>query len=134
MLRLRATVEFMCLEAPKNAAVMPTFQSHFDMHLSTDVELVALGYSSFLYSIMSTKIYRIGFYMGRFGSKTPKRTRLWSNSPGIIAFTDHRPLSKRERKLMSRANLVHKYLDKEGKRRYQGKAKALKASGYLCSF
>lgn len=70
--------------------------------------------------------------MGRFGAKTPKRSRLWSNSRGIAAFRDPRPLTAAEKSRLGGHTLVRRHVDPgTGKRRFTGKRSSLKASGCL---
>ena len=76
----------------------------------------------------------MGFWMCRFGAGSCKRTRLWSNSPAIAAFTSAKPLSRKERKKASKNKLAISSVDpKTGKKHFTGVPKALKESGYLSS-
>ena len=68
--------------------------------------------------------------MCRFGAKSPKRTRLWSNSKGIAAFLDSRPLGHLEKARLQNT-LVTRHVDSKGRKRFTGKASLLKASGCL---
>ena len=78
-----------------------------------------------------SKAFRAGFWMCRFGAKSPKRSRLWSNSRGIAAFQDPRPLTAAEKRRT--VTLVRRHIDPQGKKRFTGKKDSLKASGCLCT-
>ena len=54
--------------------------------------------------------------MRAFGSPTPKRTTLWSNSSGIRYFCT----SKKARGKSKGPKLADTYIDKAGKKRYKG--------------
>ena len=59
---------------------------------------------------------------------------MWSNSRGIGAFLDPRPLSKQEKARLVKTTLVKRHTDpKTGTKRFTGKAKVLKDSGCLRS-
>ena len=63
----------------------------------------------------------------------PRRDReLWSNSRGIAAFRDPRPLTAAEKSRLGGHTLVRRHVDPgTGKRRFTGKRSSLKASGCL---
>ncbi|CAJ1355720.1 unnamed protein product [Effrenium voratum] len=71
------------------------------------------------------------FYMGAFGGPTPKRHRVWSNSKKLVDALNERAghMSRDEQqKLASSTQLVTKYVDRNGVKRFQGKRDALRAS------
>jgi hypothetical protein len=53
--------------------------------------------------------------MRGFGSKTPKRTTIWSNSSAVRFFTT----SKKARKVVGR-KLADTYMDSKGRKRFKG--------------
>ena len=58
--------------------------------------------------------------------------RLWSNSPGIVEFTSAKPLSQKVKAKLQKHKLATSYVDpRTGKKRFDGKSKALKNSGCL---
>ncbi len=69
------------------------------------------------------QVYRCNFWMCFFGSKSPKRTALWSNSKLIKKFWLGK-LSKQVREKLQKEHptfkTVVKYVDKDGKRRFHG--------------
>ena len=73
------------------------------------------------------------FYMGKFGSCTPKRHVLWSNDAGLIdaIVAEAGYMSRLEQLSLPGEPLVKKYVDKLGVKRRVGKKKFLKASQHL---
>ena len=75
--------------------------------------------------------------MMRFGSGTPKRTSLWSNSRGIAGFLNAAPLTKRERRRRAKGkypSLARRTIGPDGKARFTGDKAALRKSGYLVPY
>lgn len=62
------------------------------------------------------EVFKQSFWMRAFGSPTPKRTTLWSNSSGIRYFCT----SKKARGKSKGPKLADTYIDKAGKKRYKG--------------
>ena len=82
-------------------------------------------------------MWKTTFYMLHYDSRTPKRTCLWSNCQLIAAFWKGKlSMIEKERKMKANKKKnkgfmpVKKYIDKKGKRCYQGTAD-LTATGYL---
>lgn len=74
------------------------------------------------------KVWRVGFWMRKYGAKSAKRTRIWSNTPQIRRFmTGKLKLRKRDR----RRTLAKTYVDANGKKRFSGKRNAMRASARL---
>ena len=74
------------------------------------------------------KVFRISFWMRRYGSKTPKRTTMWSNNRKVFKFaTGKLKLKKRDRSHV----LATYYIDSQGRKRFTGKGKAMKRSAQL---
>lgn len=75
-----------------------------------------------------TQVFKISFWMRGFGSKTPKRTTLWSNSSAIRFFHT----SRKARKLV-KAKLADTYRDKQGRKRFKGNSNLRKSQcfGYV---
>lgn len=74
------------------------------------------------------KVWTVSFWMIKYGSKTPKRTKFWSNSPQIRRFiTGRLKLGKRDRS----HTLAKTYVDSQGRKRFTGKRGAMRASAYL---
>lgn len=83
---------------------------------------------STLGAISTAKLYRCGFWMKHFKSKSPKRTRLWSCSWAVALFGRFGKLSGKSKKSQIRTTRV--YFDKKGRRRYTASA-ALKGTQIL---
>ena len=74
--------------------------------------------------------FRCAFWMLRFGARSPKRTRLWSNSRGIRHFASARPLTKHERiRRGGDTTLATSSVGRDGKKKFTGKKDALRKSG-----
>ena len=73
------------------------------------------------------QVWRQRFWMMSYGSRTPKRSLLWSNSKRVGTF---RTGTLRRRRLgVKRPPLVKRYEDGSGKKRFSGIRKNLKKSG-----
>ena len=72
-----------------------------------------------------TKVYRTRFWMGAYGSPTPKRHLLLSNSKEISGFDT--PFKRVLIRAKSSDKLAKTYTDRRGRRRFYG-SKKLKAS------
>ena len=74
------------------------------------------------------QVFRHSFWMRGFGSRTPKRTTIWSNSSAIRFFTT----SKKARRVVDR-KLADSYVDGAGRKRFKGNANLRKSQyfGYL---
>ena len=70
------------------------------------------------------QVWRQSFWMRGWGSKTPKRTSLWSNSFAIRKF---QTASKFSRAIKAGRELADVYYDRAGQKRYKGN-KRLKQS------
>lgn len=71
-------------------------------------------------------------YMGVFGSGSPKKHRLLSNDPAFLEkIHDKAGFMSRVDQAKCDTKLVHRYIDKNGKRRCTGLKKELKESAYL---
>ena len=66
--------------------------------------------------LWKSEVFKQSFWMRGFGSKTPKRTTLWSNSTGVRFFST----SKRARGKKTSLKLADVYYDVHGKKRYKG--------------
>ncbi|CAL1157992.1 unnamed protein product [Cladocopium goreaui] len=77
-------------------------------------------------------VFRQSFWMRGFGSKTPKRTTLWSNSSGVRFFCT----SKKARKGRGGATpkLADTYRDALGRKRFKGNANLRKSQEYPVGF
>ena len=76
--------------------------------------------------------WRASFWMLRYGSRTPKHTRLWSNSKGIAKFQHGSPLTRAERlRLGGSRTLAKASVGPDGKKRFSGKKDVLRKSGRL---
>ena len=73
------------------------------------------------------QVWRQRFWMMCYGSRTPKRSLLWSNSKRIGAFRTGK--LHRQRLKIKRPPLVKQYEDGSGKKRFSGIRKNLKKSG-----
>lgn len=76
---------------------------------------------------LPTKIFKVAFWMRRYGSLSWKRTWLWGNSRHI-GDLDIGPMTTQER--ATAQPTTTKYKDKEGKTRFKGNA-SLKPSQNL---
>jgi len=78
-------------------------------------------------------VNRTSWWMMHYGGPTPKRHVAWCNSPNInfLDLGKLRGWAKHKRELEAKGNapqpLVHKYIDKSGRRRYKG-SRSLKSS------
>ena len=69
--------------------------------------------------------------MKLYGHKSSKRSSMWSNSKSVAKFKT----GKLKRNKMAPSNLVKRYKNRDGKARFAGNSKALKASAILgCIF
>ena len=73
------------------------------------------------------QVWRQRFWMMCYGSRTPKRSLLWSNSKRIGTFRTGK--LHRQRLKIKRPPLVKRYEDGSGKKRFSGIRKNLKKSG-----
>ena len=69
--------------------------------------------------------------MAAYGSKTPKRTSLWSNSRVISGFFTSRKIKRTGKQ--SGFKTTKRYVDHNGKKRFQGN-KNLRKTGILGCF
>lgn len=85
---------------------------------------------SFWYTIDSTalpsQVWRMDFWMKAYGHKTPKRSSMWSNTKAVKKFAT--PKLKMSGKY---SKLVRRYENSDGRKRFSGNKKALKASATL---
>ena len=72
------------------------------------------------------RVWRIGFWLGMFGAKSPKRLRLWANSKAIRAFKTQ-PMTKKDRDRLPQ-RLAKKKINSRGEVTYTGDKAALKES------
>ncbi|CAL1130806.1 unnamed protein product [Cladocopium goreaui] len=85
-------------------------------------------------------VHRTTWYMLHYGGPTPKRHVAWANSRHIGRLNLGRLIgwAKRKRELASRGQappqLVQKYFDKSGKRRYKGTSKLRSSENYPPAF
>lgn len=70
-------------------------------------------------SSAGSQVWRQAFWMRGWGSNTPKRTILWSNSRGVRKFATHKKYAKGKKK----NQLATVYIDSNGKKRYQGNSR-----------
>lgn len=84
---------------------------------------VQKGMLQFLF-LGAHQVYHCYFWMWHYGSKTPKRTALWSSSPSIGLFWTRKlkkVLYEKERKARGRKpRPCRTYKDAEGRTRYHG--------------
>ena len=64
------------------------------------------------------KVYKQSFWMRGWGSQTPKRTTLWSNSTGIRYFSTAKKAAGLHRK--GSYKLADTYIDSLGRKRFKG--------------
>ena len=76
------------------------------------------------------EVYKVVFYMKTFGSPTPKRTMVITNSPAVCRLAKVK--GKRVRKTGGKP-LCQQYLDKRGRRAFKGTS-ALKQSQFFSNF
>lgn len=82
---------------------------------------------------LRSQVNRTSWWMMHYGGPTPKRHVAWCNSPNInfLDLGKLRGWAKHKRELEAKGNapqpLVHKYIDKSGRRRYKG-SRSLKSS------
>ena len=71
--------------------------------------------------------------MGKFGGKTPKRHRIWSNCEALVngILDEAGYMSKDEMKRLTGKPTVFRFIDKNGVRRHTGVQKNLKKSQRL---
>ena len=104
--------------------------SWIDIEMHGNVTQGILGSSCMRYTgfvDQLSKVWRIAFWMKRFGSRSPKRTILYANTRGIRHFQTL-PLSKAEMKDPRNTQLVRKTISKKtGKAQFTGGSQ-LKAS------
>ena len=93
------------------------------MYMSTLHANEAFGY----YPSNAAQVFKQSFWMSAWGSKTPKRTTLWSNSKAIRRFSASRKFAR----VKSAPSLMYRYR-KNGQEKYQGNSK-LKESQLLTS-
>ena len=74
----------------------------------------------------TSKVWKQCFWMKCFGAPTPKRSSLWSNSRHIGVFGGRKLQPK---KGGHQPELVKRYRDPSGRKRFQGNRKNLKKSG-----
>lgn len=75
------------------------------------------------------KVFATTMYMGVFGSGSPKKHRLLSNDPAFLEkIHDKAGFMSRVDQAKCDTKLVHRYIDKNGKRRCTGLKKELKES------
>ena len=81
----------------------------------------------------SRKAWRGGWWMGRFGSPTPKRHLGWSNSEHFIGrlVASGGYLSASDKRKLAEFQLVHRGVTAYGREFYTGVRKALKRSQSL---
>ena len=72
------------------------------------------------------RVWRVGFWLGRYGARSPKRLRVWSNSSGIGAFRTT-PMTKKDRDRLP-DRLAVSGVNAQGKKVFSGKQKLLKQS------
>lgn len=77
---------------------------------------------------LHASIYRQLFWMSGWGHKYPKRTALWSNSPGIRVFTTTKLALSH---LKMQEPTMRKYVSKSGKDGYTANQKVLKDTEQL---
>ena len=68
---------------------------------------------------MPTKIYRTNFWMKKHGSKTMKRTSVWSNSVVVSKLDLGKVIGSAKK---SKIKTTTRYVDKKGVLRFQGTA------------
>ena len=67
------------------------------------------------------QVWTTTFYMGKFGSASPKRHKVWSNDGGLLEVIFQRGgYMSREQQTACSTKLVRKYIDKKGVRRCVG--------------
>lgn len=76
------------------------------------------------------EMYRQKFWMCHFGSKTMKRTVLWSTSSALAAFQIYETMKRADFKFNSDEKTAEKYQSKSGLVGYKG-AKLLKETQIL---
>ena len=62
-----------------------------------------------------------------FGTSSPKRTTLWGNTGGLRLF-ENNGLSRAQLRRSAKRHLVRRFVDKDGIKRFSGKARELKSS------
>ena len=69
---------------------------------------------------LASQVFRLDLWMGSYGARTPKRTRLWSNSKVISGFFTSEKL-----KLVKHVHYktTKRYKDSTGQERFQGNKK-----------
>ncbi|CAL1162909.1 unnamed protein product [Cladocopium goreaui] len=75
------------------------------------------------------RVFKQSFWMRGFGSKTPKRTTIWSNSSAVRFFTT----SKKARKVVGR-KFADTYMDSKGRKRFKGNGNLQKSQEYPVGF
>ncbi|CAK9112297.1 unnamed protein product [Durusdinium trenchii] len=91
---------------------------------------LAYRHPRFQQLLKMTNVWRQAFWMRGWGSNTPKRTILWSNSRGVRKFATHKKYAKGKKK----NQLATVYIDSNGKKRYQGNSRLKGSQVYPVGF
>ena len=76
--------------------------------------------------VASFRIFRVSFWLSKYGARSPKRLKMYSNSRGVRAFRT-RALTKRERERLPDRLASHR-VNANGKKVWTGKKTLLKNS------
>ena len=89
--------------------------------MATQVEITLPDLISFYLSTSAWQVWATTFYMGKFGSPSPKRHKVWSNDESLLQELFQRAgYMSREQQNACSTKLVRKYIDKKGVRRCVG--------------
>ncbi|CAJ1410660.1 unnamed protein product [Effrenium voratum] len=91
-------------------------------------------YSRMQFLACSVPVWRIAFWMGTFGSKTPKRSLVWSNAGGIGALFSSALLNPKTFKKDPNFRPTIKYVNKQGKSSWQGTKQLTETGKYPKAF
>ena len=94
--------------------------------LEQPVSSLAYRHPRFRELIRKIRVFRLGFWLSKWGGLSPKRLRLWSNSKAI-AYFHTAPLTKAQRDKLP-VRLAKTSTNAQGKKTFTGDKQALKGS------